>query len=74
MAEAATEAARWRDVDRLLSRHGNLVSAGFDPRPTVSSLSLSPLPLISNLGFRVVKAVNQIGAGLCFKDFRVNGP
>ncbi|XP_078149063.1 E1 C-terminal related 1 [Carex rostrata] len=34
MAEVATE-GRWKDVDRLLSRHGNLVAAGFDPRPNL---------------------------------------
>ncbi|KAJ4789560.1 NEDD8-activating enzyme E1 catalytic subunit [Rhynchospora pubera] len=37
MAEVATatEEGRWRDVDRLLSRNGNLVSALFDPSPTL---------------------------------------
>lgn len=38
MAEVATE-GRWKDVDRLLSRHGNLVAAEFDPRPDVCQLS-----------------------------------
>ncbi|OEL32162.1 NEDD8-activating enzyme E1 catalytic subunit [Dichanthelium oligosanthes] len=30
-----TEPARWRDLDMLLSRPGNLVAASFDPSPTL---------------------------------------
>ncbi|KAG2587942.1 hypothetical protein PVAP13_5NG185000 [Panicum virgatum] len=32
---APTEPARWRDLDMLLSRPGNLVAASFDPSPTL---------------------------------------
>jgi NEDD8-activating enzyme E1 len=34
--EAPTESERWRDLDMLLTRPGNLVEASFDPSPTVS--------------------------------------
>jgi NEDD8-activating enzyme E1 len=33
---ALTEPERWRDLDMLLTRPGNLVEASFDPSPTVS--------------------------------------
>lgn len=36
---APTEPARWRDLDMLLSRPGNLVAASFDPSPTVRGLA-----------------------------------
>ncbi|RLM91693.1 hypothetical protein C2845_PM08G09630 [Panicum miliaceum] len=35
---APTEPARWRDLDMLLSRPGNLVAASFDPSPTLRDL------------------------------------
>jgi ubiquitin-activating enzyme E1 C len=35
-----TEPERWRDLDMLLSRPGNLVHADFNPSPGVSHLSL----------------------------------
>ena len=41
---APTEPERWRDLDMLLSRPGNLVEASFDPSPGVSGLpSIPPL-------------------------------
>lgn len=41
MVDLATK-GRWRDVDKLLSRPGNIISSGFEPSSTVS-LSLSLL-------------------------------
>lgn len=42
---APTEPARWRDLDMLLSRPGNLVEASFDPSPTVSGPDPPPPPI-----------------------------
>ena len=49
---APTEPARWRDLDMLLSRPGNLVAASFDPSPTVSGPG--PPPPIPPLFSRVL--------------------
>ena len=49
---APTEPARWRDLDMLLSRPGNLVAASFDPSPTVSGPG--PPPPIHPLFSRVL--------------------
>jgi NEDD8-activating enzyme E1 len=42
---APTEPERWRDLDMLLTRPGNLVEASFDPSPTVSRRRLALLLL-----------------------------
>ena len=49
---APTEPARWRDLDMLLSRPGNLVAASFDSSPTVSGPG--PPPPIPPLFSRVL--------------------
>ncbi|GJN06281.1 hypothetical protein PR202_ga23992 [Eleusine coracana subsp. coracana] len=40
---APTEPERWRDLDMLLTRPGNLVEASFEPSPTVSRRRLTLL-------------------------------
>ncbi|KAG0501114.1 hypothetical protein HPP92_001186 [Vanilla planifolia] len=33
MASSSSELARWRDIDKLLTRQGNIVGPGFEPSP-----------------------------------------
>lgn len=48
--EAPTEPERWRDLDMLLTRPGNLVEASFEPNPTVSRRRLAlPRRVISGV-------------------------